>query len=95
MIDIMDEKEKREETKMAKIDLMKMDEDRTMGGTWSYLFYGDAKRAGIRRGDRFQVVTEIAGAAVELGEWIAEEYINYRNDKARPFSGFRCVRAAE
>lgn len=73
------------------IDLMETKDDKgSMAGAWMYIFYGDAKKAGIRRGDHFQVTAQ----GDPVSEWIAEEYITFRNDINRCFKGFRCVRAA-
>ena len=71
---------------MITIAIEKLDPDRT-NERFGYLFYGDAKQAGVRRGTQFQLA---------LGEHVGQEvleaveYVGFRPDTNRTFKGFRC-----
>ena len=67
---------------MKKLNLMKLKEDRTCQTT-AYLFYGDAKNAGLRTGDEFQI--DGGHEVFEVGE-----YIRWRDDIQKSFAGFVC-----
>ena len=67
---------------MISIDLQKIREDRTCP-TVAYHFYGDAKEAGLRTGDSFQIQN-----GREIFE--VEEYVRWRDDIQKRFAGFRC-----
>ncbi|MCP4566846.1 MAG: hypothetical protein GY841_04605 [FCB group bacterium] len=70
-------------SEIKKIDLMKTKEDRRDPEA-CYLFYGDAKEAGVRTGDQFQI--DGGSEVFEVGE-----YTRWRNDINRGFSGFHCT----
>ena len=67
---------------MVTIDSDLVVRDRT-NSNFGFIFYGDAKKAGIRTGTEFE--DEMSGQI-----FIATEYTRYRSDINRPFSGFRC-----
>lgn len=56
-----------------------------------YIFYGDAKRAGIRTGDVFNMIDSHSGKTLD-GDYIAEDYITWRDDIQRVFKGFACIK---
>ena len=81
--------ENRKGNGMKKIDLKKTDDDHSqMAGHYMYLFYGDAKQAGIRQGD---IVTITSDGNDLKGTYKVDQYIDWRNDINRPFKGFRLV----
>lgn len=67
---------------MVTVDLGKFDADRR-NPDFGYLFYGDAKASGIKKGVTF------ADAACGQ-KFEAIEYVDFRADINRPFKGFRC-----
>ena len=66
------------------IEIEKIQEDQRFPDSTAYIFYGDAKKAGIQQGDTFN----LSDGGSEVFEVI--EYVKYRNDINRNFSGFRC-----
>ena len=71
---------------MANLDIQKIDADRR-NAKIAYVFYGDAKEAGIRAGEQFR----LSGiGSSEKDVFVAEEYITFRNDQNRTFKGFMC-----
>jgi len=54
-----------------------------------YVFYGVAKKAGIRRGTQFKV--DAPHGMMDDIIFEAVEYITWRPDISRSFKGFRCV----
>lgn len=64
--------------KMVKIEELKEDKSNPDCG---YLHYSVAKREGLRTGEEFEVE--------DLATFVVGDYVNFRPDINRPFSGFR------
>ena len=75
---------------MKKFDLMRASDGRGhLTGVAVFIFYGDAKNAGLKVGDHFIMTAR----GVDLdGEWAVEEYVNFRSDTQSAFKGFECLR---
>jgi hypothetical protein len=82
------EREKEEMKKTIKLSACKF--SRTMPQD-CYIFYGDAKRAGLRQGDLFQMINDNDGDILD-GDYEVVRYVIFRDDIQKTFEGFECQR---